>query len=74
MGGDEKVDGEALPADRTRPRGVATEEKGAKRCLFPTDENLTIYPSRAPADRVLEVRAGWAARQRVKRGARVLVK
>jgi len=40
----------------------------------PTDENLTIYPSRAPADRVLEVRAGWAARQRVKRGARVLVK
>jgi uncharacterized membrane protein (UPF0127 family) len=37
----------------------------------PTGGRLPLYPSPAPADRVLEVPAGWAARHGVERGARV---
>ena len=40
----------------------------------PVGDNLPLYPSRAPADRVLEVRAGWAARHGVERGDRVSVR
>jgi uncharacterized protein len=40
----------------------------------PVGDNLPLYPSRAPADRVLEVRAGWAARHGVVRGDRVAVR
>jgi uncharacterized protein len=39
----------------------------------PTDANLPLYPSRVPADHVLEVRAGWAAGHGVERGDRVSI-
>jgi uncharacterized protein len=39
----------------------------------PVDGRFPIYSSRAPADRVLEVRAGWAARHGVEPGDRVTV-
>jgi uncharacterized membrane protein (UPF0127 family) len=40
----------------------------------PVGSDLPLYPSRVPADRVLEVRAGWAARHGVERGDRVSVR
>jgi uncharacterized membrane protein (UPF0127 family) len=39
----------------------------------PVGDNAPLYPSRVPADRVLEVRAGWTARHGVERGDRVSV-
>lgn len=53
--------------DRGRVTGVVPN------LPVPAGGNLPIYPSRGPADRVLEVRAGWAARHGVERGARVTV-
>jgi uncharacterized protein len=53
--------------DRGRVAGV---EPNAP---VPTGNDLPLYPSRVPADRVLEVRAGWAARHGVERGDRVNV-
>jgi uncharacterized protein len=53
--------------DRRRVTGVEPNVP------VPTGGNLPIYPSRSPADRVLEVRAGWAARHGVEQGARVTV-
>jgi uncharacterized membrane protein (UPF0127 family) len=40
----------------------------------PSGGDLPIYPSPGPADRVLEVRAGWAARHRAGRGDPVSVR
>jgi uncharacterized protein len=37
----------------------------------PVGDEFPTYPSRAPADRVLEVRAGWTSRHSVERGDRV---
>jgi uncharacterized protein len=39
----------------------------------PVGDDLPLYPSRVPADRVLEVRAGWAARHHVERGEQVTI-
>ena len=39
----------------------------------PVGDELPLYPSRVPADRVLEVRAGWAARHHVERGEQVTI-
>jgi uncharacterized protein len=51
--------------DRARVTGVEPKVP------VPVGDDFPIYPSRAPADRVLEVRAGWAARHGVERGDRV---
>ena len=45
--------------DRGRVTGVAPN------LPVPAGGDLPLYPSGGPADRVLEVRAGWAARHRV---------
>jgi uncharacterized protein len=53
--------------DRGRVTGVEPDAP------VPVGGDLPRYPSRAPADRVLEVRAGWAARHGVERGDRVSI-
>ena len=53
--------------DRGRVTGVEADAP------VPVGGDLPRYSSRAPADRVLEVRAGWAARHGVERGDRVSI-
>lgn len=53
--------------DRGRVAGVEPD------LPVPVGGDLPLYPSRVPADHVLEVRAGWAARHGVERGDRVSI-
>jgi uncharacterized protein len=53
--------------DRGRVTGVESNVP------VPVGGELPTYPSRDPADRVLEVPAGWAARHGVDQGDRVVV-
>jgi len=54
--------------DRGRVTGVERDVP------VPAGGPLPLYSSGAPVDRVLEVRAGWAARHHVGRGDRVAVR